>query len=85
MSATTKSSGTTGRYGDIDYSRATKRTFAVGAMLFAFGLLGDLYLRSTGGLIPEREQTPFVDAEPFGVLVMLSAPFVFGIVLPLTE
>ncbi|ELZ39810.1 hypothetical protein C472_03274 [Halorubrum tebenquichense DSM 14210] len=85
MFATIKPSGMTGRYGDIDYSRATKRTFAVGAVLFAFGLLGDLYLRSTGGPIPEWERALFVDAELFGVLVMLLAPFVFGIVLPLTE
>lgn len=85
MSGATKPSGMTGRYGDIDYSRATKGTFAVGAVLFAFGLFGDLYLRSTGGPIPEWEQALFVDAELFGVLVMLLAPFVFGIVLPLTE
>lgn len=75
----------TGRYGDIDYSRATKRAFAVGAVLFAFGLIGDLYLRTTGAAVPAWEQTLLVDAEMLGVLVMLLAPFVFGIVLPLTE
>ncbi|GAA0721008.1 putative YccA/Bax inhibitor family protein [Halorubrum trapanicum] len=74
-----------GRYGDIDYSKATKRAFAVGAVLFTFGVVADVYLRSTGAAVPAWEQTLLVEAEMFGVLVMLLAPFVFGILLPLTE
>jgi len=73
------------RYGDIDYSRATKGAFIFGAVLFVIGVLGDRYLSATAGAVPQWEATLLLDAEMLGILVMLLSPFVFGILLPLTE
>jgi hypothetical protein len=74
-----------GRYGNVDYAALTKRAFAVGAALFALGLLGELAISSLGLSVPNWEQTLLVDAEIAGVLVMLLSPFVFGIFMPLTD
>lgn len=73
-----------GRYGDLDYHRLTKRSVAFGVALFAFGALGRFVgVTLFGGLA--GWETLLVDVELVGVAIAFAAPFVFGIVLPLTE
>ncbi|ERH02946.1 MAG: hypothetical protein J07HN6_00264 [Halonotius sp. J07HN6] len=75
----------TGAYGDLDYPTLTKRAFALGVALFLIGALGELTV-STGGLsVPQWGQTLLFDLELIGIAVALISPFVFGILLPLTE
>ena len=74
-----------GRYGDIDYSTLTKRSFLLGIGLFALGALGEFALAATGTAVPAWEHALLVDAEWAGIGLALLAPFVFGIMLPLTE
>ena len=74
-----------GRYGDIDYPTLTKRSFLLGIGLFALGALGEFAIAATGTPVPAWEHTLLVDAEWVGVIIALLSPFVFGIILPLTE
>lgn len=74
-----------GRYGDIDYPRATKRGTLLGATLFALGVLGEVVGSMFFGPLPAWEHTLFFDMEVLGVVLLLVVPFVFGIALPLTE
>ncbi|WP_336024049.1 hypothetical protein [Halobellus salinisoli] len=74
-----------GRYGDVDYPTLTKRSFLFGVGLFAFGALGEFALAATGTTVPAWEHALLVDAEWIGVAIALLSPFVFGILLPLTE
>ncbi|WP_144904797.1 DUF7860 family protein [Halobellus captivus] len=75
----------TGRYGDIDYPTLTKRSFLLGIGLFALGALGEFALAATGTAVPAWEHALLVDAEWIGILIALVSPFVFGVLLPLTE
>ncbi|MDQ2055359.1 MULTISPECIES: hypothetical protein [Halobellus] len=75
----------TGRYGNLDYPTLTKRSFLLGIGLFAVGALGEFAIATTGAAVPAWEHTLLVDAEFLGVLLALLSPFVFGILLPLTE
>ena len=74
-----------GRYGDIDYSRTTKRGMALGAALFTVGVLGEVVGSALFGPLPAWEHTLFVDLEALGLVLLLFVPFVFGVALPLTE
>ena len=74
-----------GRYGDLDYPTLTKRGVLLGLGLFAVGAFGEFALAHTGVAVPAWEHALLVDAEWLGVLLALLSPFVFGIVLPLTE
>jgi hypothetical protein len=74
-----------GRYGDIDYATLTKRCFLLGLGLFVIGALGGTAAGATGGQVPAWEQTLFFDLELVGLLIAFVSPFLFGIVLPLTE
>jgi hypothetical protein len=74
-----------GRYGNVDYSTLTKRAFLFGATLFALGALGEFALATMGTAVPAWEHAVLVDAEWIGVMIALLSPFVFGILLPLTE
>lgn len=74
-----------GRYGSLDYSTLTKRSFLLGVGLFALGALGELGLAATGATVPGWEHALLVDAEWIGVAIALLSPFVFGVLLPLTE
>lgn len=69
----------------IDYSTWTKRSFLFGAGLFALAALIELLAHALVGQLSGWEETLLLDAEILGVLVALCSPFVFGIVLPLTE
>jgi len=74
-----------GRYGTIDYPKATKRVFLLGFTLFAIGGLGEIIGHIYFGGVPGWLDMVFFDAEVFGVLLALVGTFVIGIVLPLTE
>ncbi|MFD1571171.1 hypothetical protein [Halorubrum laminariae] len=75
----------TGRYGDLDYSKTTKRSVLLGIGLFLIGTLGELTIHATGAQVPGWEQTLLLDLEYLGTAITLFSPFVFGILLPLTE
>ncbi|MFC6955088.1 hypothetical protein [Halorubellus litoreus] len=75
----------TGRYGDLDYPSLTKRSFLLGVCLLIVGEVGDAFLSQYGGTVPAWEHQLLVSAAVLGVLIALCSPFVFGIVLPLTE
>jgi hypothetical protein len=71
-----------GRYGDLDYSRLTKLSFLLGLGLFVVSEFG---LRTVGKPGPAWQHRLLITAALVGILVALLSPFVFGIVLPLTE
>ena len=75
----------TGRYGDLDYSKATKQSFLLGIGLFLIGALGEATIHTTGLQVPGWEETLLLDLEFLGTAIALFSPFIFGIVLPLTE
>jgi hypothetical protein len=75
----------THRYGDLDYPRLATLGFTFGLGLFVVGALGELGLHAAGVSVPAWEQTLLFDAEVVGVALALLSPFVFGVVLPLTE
>jgi hydrogenase/urease accessory protein HupE len=75
----------TGAYGDLDYPTLTKRTFFLGVALFLIGAVGELGLHAAGVSVPQWERTLLFDMEIVGIVIALLSPFVFGILLPLTE
>lgn len=74
-----------GRYGDLDYSRLTKLSFLLGLGMFVVGELGEFGIRNAGMSVPAWEHSLLMTAAWLGILLALLSPFVFGIVLPLTE
>jgi hypothetical protein len=74
-----------GRYGDLDYSRLTKLSFLLGLGMFVVGELGEFGIEKAGMSVPAWEHSLLMTMAAIGVLVALLSPFVFGIVLPLTE
>ncbi|GGJ09929.1 hypothetical protein GCM10008995_19830 [Halobellus salinus] len=74
-----------GRYGDIDYAKLTKTSVLLGVSLVMGGFLGDVALGVSTVHAPGWIDTVLVDAEFLGILVVLLAVFIFGILLPLTE
>lgn len=74
-----------GRYGDLDYTRLTKLSFLLGVGMFVGAELGEFGLRATGMSIPPWEHTLFFTMAGAGILIGLLSPFVFGVLLPLTE
>ena len=75
----------TGRYGDIDYPKVTKRSVLLGLTLFLIGAIGELLIHTMGLQVPAWEETLLFDLEIIGTLIVLCSSFVFGIILPLTE
>ncbi|MFB6170399.1 MAG: hypothetical protein ABEJ06_04545 [Haloarculaceae archaeon] len=74
-----------GRYGNVDYPTLTKRSVVLGLGLFLVGVLGQMVIQTASLSAPGWEHTLLFDAEVLGVVVTLLSPFVFGILLPLTE
>ena len=74
-----------GRYGSIDYPELTRLGFGLGLALFVVGVAGELVLPAIAGPLPGWERALFFDFEALGVALVLLSPFVFGILLPLTE
>ncbi|SDL97109.1 hypothetical protein SAMN04487949_0352 [Halogranum gelatinilyticum] len=75
----------TGRYGDRDYHRLTKGGVAVGVSLFALGSLCEAAAAAMFGGVAGWTLAFLVELELLGVALAFAAPFLFGIVLPLTE
>ena len=74
-----------GRYGDLDYPTLIKRSFLFGIGLFVLGELGEFASTAAGMPVPGWEHTMLMYAAGIGVLIALLSPFIFGIILPLTE
>ncbi|OIB56022.1 hypothetical protein [Natrialba sp. SSL1] len=74
-----------GRYGSLDYARLTKGGFFLGLGLFVLGATGELVGHLVYGSLPAWEHTLFFYAEVFGLLIGFFSPWVFGVLLPLTE
>ncbi|TQQ81234.1 hypothetical protein EGH24_08885 [Halonotius terrestris] len=75
----------TGAYSNLDYPTLTKRGFLLGVALFAIGALGELGLTASGLTVPAWERTALFYIELSGIVIGLLSPFIFGILLPLTE
>lgn len=76
---------TSGRYGELNYSRLTKSGVAIGAGLFVLGVLGELLGRTVLGGVSSFEDSIFVAFEFLGPAIAIAAVLVFGIAMPLTE
>ncbi|WP_440765469.1 DUF7860 family protein [Natronorubrum sp. DTA7] len=74
-----------GRYGNLDYAFLTKAGFFLGVSLFAFGAGGELIAPLLFGPLPAWEHTLFVSAEAIGLVTAFFSPWIFGVLLPLTE
>ena len=74
-----------GRYGDLNYARLTKTGVILGLSLFFIGAGGEWLIHSSPGVVPGWEDTLFFDLEILGLLAFAVSPFLFGILLPLTE
>lgn len=74
-----------GRYGDLDYAALAKRGFALGVGLFVFGELLEPIQHAAGMSVPAWEHGLLFWVAVAGVVTALLSPFVFGVVLPLTE
>ena len=74
-----------GRYGDLDYERLTKAGFLLGLGLLVIGAAGEIVGHAYFGPIPSWEASLFFDLEVIGIVIGFFSPFVFGILLPLTE
>lgn len=57
----------------------------LGIGLFVAGELGEFLIRTNGWTVPQREHTLLFAAVGTGILVALLSPFVFGIIMPLTD
>ena len=73
------------RTNSLDYPTITKRGFQLGLGLFAIGVVGEIIGEVVLGGLPGWERTLLVDLAGLGILLCLLVPFVFGILLPLTE
>jgi len=69
----------------LDYPTITKRGFLLGLALFAIGVAGEVLGQVVLGGLPGWEQTLLADLAALGILLCLLVPFVFGVLLPLTE
>ena len=74
-----------GRYGEMDYPTLTKRGFLLGVALFAIGAVGEMGIAAAGLSVPDWERALLFDLELLGIAIGLLSPFVFGVLLPLTE
>lgn len=74
-----------GRYGDIDYGYWAKTGFLLGFGLFALGGAGEILGHAFFGPLPAWEDALFTYSEGVGLVVGFSSPWIFGVVLPLTE
>jgi hydrogenase/urease accessory protein HupE len=80
-----KSVDMAGRYGNLNYEKLTKRSVVLGVSLFLIGALGEMVLHAVGLPVPGWENALLLGFEGLGILIALLSPFIFGIVLPLTE
>lgn len=76
---------TNGRYGALDYGTLAKQGFLLGVGLFLLGELLEPIQRTAGMPVPGWEHGLLFALTVLGILAALLSPFVFGIVMPLTE
>jgi len=69
----------------LNYEALTKRAFLLSLGLFVVGELTEPLQHAIHMRVPAWEHTLLFYLTVFGVLGALLSPFVFGIVLPLTE
>jgi hypothetical protein len=74
-----------GRYGNIDYSTYTKGGFLFGLALFAIAALSEIVIHLGNLQIQSGLSTLLLDVGLAGIVVMVAAPIVFGVIMPLTE
>ncbi|MFW5918549.1 MAG: hypothetical protein ACOCR0_03595 [Haloferacaceae archaeon] len=74
-----------GRYGNIDYSTYAKGGFLLGFGLFAIAAIGELVIHLGNVQVAAWIATVLLDAGLAGLAVMLLAPAIFGVIMPLTE
>lgn len=74
-----------GRYDSIDYSTYAKGGFLLGLAAFAIAVLGELVIHLGDVQVAAWTGTLLLDAGLAGIVVMLLAPMIFGVVMPLTE
>lgn len=70
-----------GRYGNPDYPKLVKYGMLISLGLVLLGVGGTQFASG----LPAWEQIVLFDAEVVGTLGLLLSPFVFGVLLPLTE
>lgn len=75
----------TGRYGTIDYPAYAKGGFLLGLAMFAIAVLSELVIHLGDVQVAAWTATLLLDAGLAGIAVMLLAPIIFGVVMPLTE
>ena len=73
------------RYGNVDYSAYAKGGFLIGFAMFAIAALGEVVIHFGGMQVAAWIGTALLDAGLAGIAVMLLAPAIFGVIMPLTE
>lgn len=74
-----------GRYGELDYPRLAKGGFLIGLSLLLVGALGGALAHAYLTPLPSWEASLLFDLEVVGLVIGFFSPFIFGILLPLTE
>lgn len=74
-----------GRYGNIDYPSLTKRAFLFGVGLFLIGEVGEFVIHTYLEDFPGWMDPVLFYLTVIGLLTFFLSPFIFGILLPLTE
>ena len=74
-----------GRYGNLDYSAYAKGGFLIGLAMFAVAAIGEVVIHVGNVQIATWIGTVLLDTGLAGILVMLLAPIIFGVIMPLTE
>ncbi|PGF16508.1 hypothetical protein CP556_10520 [Natrinema sp. CBA1119] len=72
-------------YSGRDYSSLAKTGFVLGLALFVVGTGSELIGHAMFGSLPQWENTLFFALTMIGFAVGFASPFVFGIIMPLTE
>ncbi|OAQ52276.1 hypothetical protein HTG_11685 [Natrinema mahii] len=72
-------------YSGHDYPKLAKTGFFVGLALFVVGTGSELVGHALFGSLPQWENTLLFAMALVGFAVGFASPFVFGIIMPLTE
>ncbi|PCR90154.1 DUF7860 family protein [Natrinema ejinorense] len=73
------------RYGNIDFAHLAKAGFLLGLGLFALGTGGEYIGHAMWGQLPAWENTLLYISAVIGLLTAFFSPWIFGVILPLTE
>ncbi|WP_222916922.1 hypothetical protein [Natrinema sp. SYSU A 869] len=72
-------------YSGHDYPKMAKTGFFLGLTLFVIGAGSELVGHAVFGSLPQWENTLFFALTMIGFAIGFTSPFVFGILMPLTE